>query len=64
MTATKRTRKPPLHWVTMGPEPHLVTCQRCGGHVPKPPLPVPMKAFLAYMTYAGESHRECKEAPP
>ena len=50
-----------ITWVTIGPEPHLAQCQRCGETIAKPPLPTPLPAAVKYMEYAIEAHRHCKE---
>ena len=50
-----------IEWVTCGPEPYLGTCQRCGRHIEKPTLPVPIKEFIHYMKHSLELHRFCKE---
>ena len=55
-------RKVRITWVILGPEPHLATCERCGGHEAKPDLPVPVDAALAYFKYVVEKHRFCRPA--
>jgi hypothetical protein len=50
-----------ITWVTMGPDPYFATCNRCGKHVDKPPLPMSISAFCKYNAYALELHRNCKE---
>jgi len=55
-------RKKQVNWVTMGPEPYLATCVRCGGHIDKPKLPLPVAAFVKYSEYAIELHRHCEVA--
>lgn len=47
-------------WVVMGPEPHLATCQRCGGTVPKLDLPIDLKKFVTYVEKAAREHADCK----
>jgi hypothetical protein len=47
-------------WVTVGPEPHLATCQRCGGTVAKPELPIPLGAAVKYFEYAVALHAHCR----
>jgi hypothetical protein len=49
-----------ITWVVCGPDPYLATCQRCGQHVAKPPLPAPIDAFIRYLQYACELHRYCQ----
>lgn len=44
----------------IGPDPHMATCERCGGTVPKPPFPISIPAFVKYTAYAEELHRDCK----
>lgn len=51
----------PGSWVTMGPDPYLATCQRCGQHIANPPLPTPLDAFVKYLRYAIAAHKLCKE---
>mgnify|MGYP000880867382 CR=1 FL=1 len=46
-------------WVTIGPEPYLATCARCGLVEPKPDLPLSMDAFGAYLTFVTVKHRGC-----
>lgn len=53
------SRKPRVPWVEVGPEPYLATCQRCGGAVLKPELPVSVDGFVAYCRYAEELHAGC-----
>lgn len=57
---TPKERKRGVWWVTMGPEPHLATCQRCGGTIPKPPLPCPVRMAVAWMKAGVAEHRGCK----
>lgn len=47
-------------WVTCGPEPYLATCQRCGGHVAKPDLPVALQGFVMLLKAAAAMHRNCR----
>lgn len=49
-----------ITWLKVGPEPHLATCERCGGTVAKPPLPTPVSALVKYVRYAEEAHRYCR----
>lgn len=58
---TLRPPKRGVYWVICGPDPYLATCQRCGAHVDKPKLPMPLSAFVKYMEYAVELHHYCKE---
>lgn len=51
-------------WVKVGPAPHLATCQRCGGHIENPTLPMEMGAFVRYLEDQGGRHRSCQEAQP
>jgi len=51
-----------VRWLKVGPEPFLATCERCGGHVDKPALPMAVDAFLKYGNYAEALHKDCK--PP
>lgn len=44
------------------PTRYETTCSRCGGHVPKPIMPLSVDAFVAYGKYAEELHRHCEEA--
>ncbi len=30
----------------MGPEPWMATCERCGGPIEKPPMGIPLDAFV------------------
>lgn len=46
-------------WVTLGPEPYLAHCDRCGRAEPKPELPLSMDAFAAYLTFVTVKHQEC-----
>ncbi len=48
-------------WVTLGPEPYMATCGRCGRTEPKPELPLSMEAFGAYLTFVALKHRDCVE---
>jgi len=57
--AAKRKRKRQA-WVRMGPEPYLATCDRCGGHVEKPPIPCPLDAFVIYLDFAVSLHAHCE----
>jgi hypothetical protein len=52
-------RKRGIYWVTIGPEPHMATCQRCGRHEPPPETPTPLRAAILYMRYVAEKHRWC-----
>lgn len=58
-----RKKRELVTWVTMGPEPHLATCHRCGQTIPKPPLPLSIQKFVAYMRATEGAHSECLEAP-
>lgn len=49
-----------VRWLHVGPDPYLATCERCGKHVDKPPLPAPADAFVAYLRYAEKLHAHCK----
>ena len=48
-------------WVTMGPPPHLATCERCGRTLPMIPLPIGLKTLAGYCKGFEAEHRECKE---
>lgn len=50
-------RKAP--WVTLGPEPSFATCNRCGEQIPKPQLPKPVDAMVAWMKAIGALHAHC-----
>ena len=52
-------------WVTVGPEPYLATCMRCGWTLPKPPYPLQVEVVLGYMRGFIKAHADCppREAP-
>ena len=54
-------KRPNVPWLTMGPDPHLASCARCGRTVPQPPLPMDMRAFVRYMDAFGLEHADCQE---
>jgi len=53
-------KKDTVPWVTIGPEPYLATCARCGKQESKPELPTPVEAALKYFGYIIEKHRYCE----
>ena len=61
---TRKRRRYGVYWVIVGPEPHFASCERCGGTIPKPLLPAPVKAVVLYTQYATELHRYCREQVP
>ena len=52
-------------WVVMGPRPHFASCQRCGGTVAPPVLPMEMGELARFLADAVAAHAEClpPEAP-
>jgi len=50
-----------VHWVTLGPEPYLATCSRCGAREPRPELPAAADAVVLYLRYVVARHRLCAE---
>lgn len=59
MPSSRRRPKRGIWWVSMGPEPYMATCQRCGKHEPKPELPVGLSAFETYIEYVSKRHAHC-----
>lgn len=55
------SRKKPVTWLLVGPEPHMAHCERCGGTEPKPELPTSFEAGIKYLEYLTEKHRYCQE---
>lgn len=55
-----RTRTPKAEWVTLGPEPHLCTCTRCGGTCAKPTMPCSITQFVAWTDAFVNDHANCK----
>lgn len=47
-------------WVTLGPDPHFATCQRCGQMEPMPDLPMPLDAFTPFVEYVKARHQRCQ----
>lgn len=61
-----KARQRGVYWLTVGPEPYLVTCQRCGKREVPPELPTPLAAAILYMQHLVAKHRHCQpveEAP-
>lgn len=50
--------KTKVTWLTLGPEPHMAMCQRCGYCEPKPDLPLSIDAFK-YCEYITAKHEHC-----
>lgn len=60
MMAMRKPSRSAVDWLTLGPEPYMATCKRCGARIDKPPLPATMGAVVKYLAYAEEAHRHCK----
>ena len=59
MQRTKPNRSA-VDWLTLGPEPYMATCRRCGARIEKPPLPATIGTVVKYLAYVEEAHRHCK----
>jgi hypothetical protein len=57
-------KKRGIYWVTIGPDPYMATCQRCGNHERPPELPIPLTAFVQYCRYVQAKHQYCLEKGP
>lgn len=58
---TKRKRVARITWVTLGPEPYLATCKRCGRREPKPNLPMLLDTLPGYLESIALTHELCDE---
>lgn len=60
--ATKQDKlRSKVTWVTLGPEPYLATCQRCGGHADRPQLPMKLDSFVGVLDGVLATHEHCVE---
>lgn len=54
-------REQRAEWITMGPEPWLATCGRCGVRIKKPELPMNLAEFIRRLRVVADLHSGCRE---